>query len=243
MALFSMGDAMIQTDVNDIRKEFAGKHLTDQELEIVGAAFNADEPTIFGKPNTDYIRRELEWYIGMDNNIRTMRPPIPDIWKRIADEFGFVTSNYGQRIFHEDFGNQFYAAINELLKRHSSRRAVMVYAGHDTIVEGTQAGRNDQLCTMYVSVMIRNQLLHYNVHMRSCDAVLGYRNDIAWHHFVHDLLLIHYNHRAQQRLGQATIMYFVDSLHIYSHDAGLVGAWMKEAEYERRAAADDPSRQ
>ena len=227
MALFSMGDAMIQTDVYDIRREFAGKLLSDQELEILGAAFNADEPTIFGKPNTDYIKRELEWYIGMDNRINTMRKPIPDIWLGIADEFGFVTSNYGQRIFHEDFGNQFSAALNKLLDYHPTRRAVMIYAGHDTIEEGIQNGRNDQLCTMYVSVSIRNWLLHYHVHMRSCDAVLGYRNDLAWHRFVHDLLLIHYNHRAQQRLGQATIMYFIDSLHVYPYDAGLITNWIK----------------
>lgn len=223
---------MIQTDVNAIRCEFADKFLFGQELEIFGAAFNADEPTIFGKPNTDYIKRELEWYIGMDNNIRTMRPPIPEIWKRIADEFGFVTSNYGKRIFSEQFDNQFDAALNALLDHQMTRRAVMIYAGHNTIVEGTQAGRNDQLCTMYVNVAIRNNLLHYHVHMRSCDAVLGYRNDLAWHRFVRDLLWIHYNHRAQRRLDQATIMYFVDSLHVYPTDVGLINNWIKETGYE-----------
>lgn len=226
---------MIQTDVSDIRTEFANKFLNNKELEIIGAAFNADEGTIFGKPNTNYIKRELAWYLGMDNNIHKMEEPIPKIWLEIADANGFVTSNYGRRVFHDDYGNQFEKALERLLNYHLSRRAVMVYAGHDTIAEGFYNGRNDQLCTMYVNVSIRSNLLHYHVHMRSCDAILGYRNDIAWHQFVRDLMLVHYNHRAQQCLGPATIMYFVDSLHIYPRDASLIGDWIRGMENEECA--------
>ena len=216
--------------VHQIREQFA--HLLSDEpeyLEIMGAVFQANESTIFGKPNYDYIRRELAWYWSESEYIKDLAAPIPPIWERIADNNGKVSSNYGRRIFNLSYGLQYQQALDELLRDPASRRAVMVYADHNAINEGTYNGRDDQICTMYVSVFIRANYLHYHVHMRSNDAVLGYRNDLAWHMYVRDRLLVDLKHRQQAlHLLPATILWFADSLHVYEHDAHLVDDWRKE---------------
>ena len=200
-------------------------------LEIIGVVFQADERSIFGEPNRNYIRRELKWYLSESEYISEMDDPIPEIWKRIADRDGKVSSNYGRRIFNIDYGMQYHQALHELTRNPASRRAVMVYVNHDTIREGIVNGRDDQVCTMYVNVFIRDSYLHYHVHMRSNDAVLGYRNDRAWHLYVRDKLLTDIRHRHQMlHLMPATILWFVDSLHVYEHDVHLVDEWRKENE-------------
>jgi hypothetical protein len=59
--------------VEDIRQHFIGElmdsnFVTDKTgvktIEMIGATFEADEPTIFGEINEDYIQRELETRIG-----------------------------------------------------------------------------------------------------------------------------------------------------------------------------------
>ena len=56
--------------VNDIREFFIGelndgvftKDKTGQNtIELLGASFLANEPAIFGTPNEEYIRREIDW--------------------------------------------------------------------------------------------------------------------------------------------------------------------------------------
>ena len=31
-------------------------------IELIGASFLANEPAIFGTPNIEYIKKEIEWY-------------------------------------------------------------------------------------------------------------------------------------------------------------------------------------
>ena len=43
-------------------KEFTTDKTGCKTIEIIGANFLADKPAIFGKPNTDYIDKEIDWY-------------------------------------------------------------------------------------------------------------------------------------------------------------------------------------
>ena len=67
----------------DIRDQFIDlynkkDYVTDKTgvktLEIVGASFTADEASIFGTPNYEYIKNEIEWYISqslyVDDSVR-----------------------------------------------------------------------------------------------------------------------------------------------------------------------------
>lgn len=64
--------------VNDIRNEFILKRKNlefnddrsgQKIIEMLGASFVADEPSIFGKPSKTYIEREIDWYMKQSTNI------------------------------------------------------------------------------------------------------------------------------------------------------------------------------
>ena len=67
-------------------------------IELIGASFYADEGAIFGKPNYEYIDRELDWYESQSTNINDIygsdREP-PEAWQYSANAHGEINSNYG----------------------------------------------------------------------------------------------------------------------------------------------------
>jgi hypothetical protein len=68
-------------------------------IEILGASFIADEPAIFGTPNEEYIKKEIDWYMSMSTNIYDINKEsgadAPAAWKYAADTHGNINSNYG----------------------------------------------------------------------------------------------------------------------------------------------------
>ena len=113
-------------DVNDIREYFknelaAERFTTDKTgqktIEILGATFIADEPSIFGTPKQEYIDAELAWYESGSTNIYDIhgegKEP-PAAWKYSADKYGNINSNYGHLVFSEKYFEQFDHAFYEL---------------------------------------------------------------------------------------------------------------------------------
>ena len=107
---------MIKLNVENIRQSFKNKLKNNEfvsvnressmmslvgnkTIEIVGASFIADEDFIFGKPNLDWIKREEQWYNSQSLNVNDIPPPIPEVWKMVADKDGFINSNYGWCIY------------------------------------------------------------------------------------------------------------------------------------------------
>jgi thymidylate synthase len=150
--------------VEDIRNEFAYKlkdkdFVTDKSgvktLEIINASFVADEPSIFGTPSADYIKRELEWYESQSLNVDDIPGKTPQIWLDVSSDNGQINSNYGYLAFGENNYSQYEKVANELRLNPNSRRAVMIY-----------------------------NKLHSVVQMRSNDVIFGYNNDWAWQKYV-----------------------------------------------------------
>ena len=200
-------------------------------LELTGVSFNADEPSILGIPDYDYICREIEWYDSMERRvIDMMAPPVPPIWKQIADENGDVNSNYGRLVYHKDNGGQFQQVVKTLRNSPMSRQAVMIYTRPDIHLT---AG-SDFICTNVVQYLIREGRLHAVVQMRSNDAVFGYRNDYAWQRVVMVRLLRELKATADatfpanaeilNKLKMGTITWQVGSLHIYPRHYALLEA-------------------
>lgn len=216
-------------NVQDIRemfsKEMLAQDLTDHQeesmLELTGVSFTADEPTIFGEVNEDYIKRELDWYMSMSTYVRDIPGKVPSIWSQIASEKGEVNSNYGRLFFHDENGAQFQNVVATLIKQPSSRQAVAVYTRPSIHVDSKRDGMWDFICTNAVQYLIRDDELEVIVQMRSNDAIFGYRNDYAWQRFA--------QHAVQKRLLQngvtvhmGDITWQVGSLHIYPRHRELV---------------------
>lgn len=200
-------------------------------LELTGVSFNADEPSILGIPDYDYICREIAWYDSASRRVSDMPAPVPPIWKMIADENGEVNSNYGRLVFHEDNDFQFQQVVKTLRNSPMSRQAVMIYTRPDIHIT---AG-SDFICTNVVQYLIREGRLHAVVQMRSNDAVFGYRNDYAWQRVVMTRLLRELKKgtlgpittataEILSKLKMGTITWQVGSLHIYPRHYPLLEA-------------------
>ena len=80
--------------VSDIREHFISELKNEnftidktgaKTIELIGASFTADEPSIFGTPNQEYIDKEIAWYKSMSNNINDIKSTIFSISNNIFD--------------------------------------------------------------------------------------------------------------------------------------------------------------
>jgi hypothetical protein len=77
--------SMTINTVKNIRAEFIKRYSNSEfvqdktgvkTVEIVNASFLADEDAIFGTPNQEYIKREIDWYNSMSLNVADLDPHI-----------------------------------------------------------------------------------------------------------------------------------------------------------------------
>ena len=218
----------------DIRDFFIGE-LNDEAytmdktgqktIELVPASFLADEPSIFGTVNQDYVNDELNWYDSMSTNIFDIRPDAepPAAWKYSANQHGEINSNYGTLIYDDKYYNQFERVLWEQHENQDGRRATMVYNRPSNWVEYNENGKNDFICTNAVTYYIRNDELQSVVQMRSNDVVFGYKNDYAWQRHVMDRLCEEYNKLTQGVQIEPGFMHWqVQNLHVYERHFHLV---------------------
>jgi len=222
--------------INDIRNEFSRLYISgnsvkdktgSEVIEIINASFIADEDSIFGSTNDDYIKRELEWYRSMSLNVNDIPGETPTIWKQVADNNGFINSNYGWCIYSEENGNQFINAGMELIKNPFSRRASMIYNRPSMHVDYNKNGMSDFICTFAHQYFIRNEQLHACVFFRSNDAWAGYRNDFAWAKYVQKELLGFINNKTNSAYRLGNIYWNAASLHLYSKQFYLIDYFNK----------------
>jgi len=190
-------------------------------LELLGVSFLANEPFIFGTPNQEYIDAEIEWYESCSGSVDTlfdMYGKRVAIWDSIADDDGYVNSNYGQLIYtwRGVSESQYMKVFRELKRDPQSRKAVMIYTDpkiHDT---WNYNGMSDFYCTNVVQYQIRHGFLTAVVQMRSNDAVFGYNNDYAWQRHVLEKLA------NDLKVQPGNIIWQVGNMHVYERHLELV---------------------
>tara|TARA_R110000796_G_scaffold1509_2_gene5984 strand:+ start:1048 stop:1716 length:669 start_codon:yes stop_codon:yes gene_type:complete len=220
-------------NVNDIRNYFkselaAERFTTDKTgaktIEMLGASFIANEPSIFGTPVKSYIDAELAWYESGSTNINDIhgadKAP-PAAWMYAADKHGNINSNYGHLVDSPKFYNQYYNAIDELIANPDSRRAQMIYNRPSIWTEFNENGKSDFICTNAQTFYIRDNKLHMVSQMRSNDVVFGYKNDYAWAQHLMDRAIDNLNEEAYN-LTKGDLIWQVMNLHVYSRHFDLV---------------------
>lgn len=215
---------------SDIKNMFLAKRMVEDfvvdksgalTIELIGANFIADKPSIFGKPNEAYIDAELDWYESQSTNVNDINygSDVPAAWKATADKYGNINSNYGKLIYSTEFHNQYQNVFNELSANPDSRRATMVYTRPSIWNEYNTNGKSDFICTNAVGYLIRNDILHVTVQMRSNDIVFGYKNDYAWQAHVAERLQV----ELSVPIDGIKIHWQVQSLHMYQRHFDLLG--------------------
>ena len=211
--------------ITDIRNNFASrlkeKRFVDGTVEIVGATFLADEETIFGAINEDYISRELSWYLSQSLFVDEIPGGAPKIWKQIASDHGEINSNYGYLMHSTKNGDQLTKVVDCLISDPKSRRAVAVYTRPSIHDDWNRDGMADFICTNAVQYLIRDGKLHVVVQMRSNDAIFGYRNDYAWQKYMQEIIAAML-HSAKVPVTLGRIIWNVGSLHVYERHFWLL---------------------
>lgn len=197
-------------------KEFVIDKTDKKTIEIINASFIADQSSIFGNINEDYIKRELDWYNSTSLNIYDIEGNVPAIWKQVADTNGFINSNYGWCIYSKDNHEQYTKVKYELKRNSDSRRATMIYTRPTMHEDYNKNGMSDFMCTNTVQYLIRENRLNALVYMRSNDAVYGYKNDYAWQKHVLNKLATDLNVKV------GNLFWNVASLHVYENHFELV---------------------
>jgi len=123
----------------------------------------------------DYAEAEWQWYLTGLPNIKMLGEiygKVPEIWKRMANEEGYVNSNYG---YQWQRNNQLDNVIAMLKANPRTRQAtVSIYDGKE-IDNGTY--QHDTPCTYAIQFTIIGQKLNMCVTMRSNDLWYGFCND------------------------------------------------------------------
>lgn len=206
--------------INELKlRKFTIDKTGARTIELIGASFEADEPSIFGQVNEEYVQRELKWYESESTNINDIygdeREP-PQAWQYSANNHGEINSNYGHLIHSEKYHKQFENVIVELHRNPDSRRASMVYQRPSIWHEYNDNGKNDFICTNAVTYYIRDNVVSCVVQMRSNDVVFGYKNDFAWQQHVLAEVADELNRDA------GSIYWQVQNLHVYERHFELV---------------------
>lgn len=216
---------LIYSTVDDIREVFVRKFRRKEivydktgvkTIDISPCFFMANEETIFGEVNHDYVNREIEWYESQSLYVRDIPGKIPEIWKKVSDKNGRIHSNYGYLVFSGENRSQYRRCLEQLKREHDSRRAIMIYTRPGIQDEYNQNGMSDFICTNTVQYRIRNGILHAYVNMRSNDAYFGYRNDRAWQKYILNKLAKDLN------MEFGNIYWFAGSLHLYENQFKLI---------------------
>ena len=121
----------------------------------------------------DYAEAEWQWYLSKDRNTSKLGEiygKIPEIWKRMADPFGNVNSNYGWQWSRKDQIDY----VVDLLKNEKDTRQAAI-----TILDTKEHDYHtfDTPCTYAIQFTIVNGRLDMCVTMRSNDLWYGFCND------------------------------------------------------------------
>ena len=216
------------------KKDFVTDKTGVKTIELVGASFNADKPTIFGSPNQEYIDREIEWYESQSQYVYDIPGETPAIWNQISSTKGKVNSNYGYLIYSKNNHHQYKKVLHQLLADPNSRRAVMIYQRPSMHEDFSVDGMSDFICTNGVQYVVRNNYVHCIVQMRSNDVVFGYRNDFAWQKYVLKKMVEDLNALGENKYSIGDITWQVGSLHVYERHFKFI-----EKEIEARKKADE----
>ena len=126
----------------------------------------------------DYAEAEWQWYLSGDNNIEKLGEiygKVPAIWKRMADDHGYVNSNYGHQWQRTCWNNisQLDYVIDKLKNNKDTRHAAI------SIYDCKEHPKyeKDTPCTYAVQFTIIHGRLDMCVTMRSNDLWFGFCND------------------------------------------------------------------
>ena len=155
----------------------------------------------------NYAEAEWQWYLTGDRNVKTLGKiygKVPEIWKRMANEYDEVNSNYG---WQWERSHQLDKVVTMLRSNPNTRQAAI------SIYDGKEAHdyKHDTPCTYAIQFTILNNKLNMCVTMRSNDLWYGFCID----QYCFSKLQLMVADKLEVRLGE--YYHFAHNLHLYNN--------------------------
>ena len=177
-----------------------------------------------------YIAAELLWYLSGDKSVDFISQ-FSKFWKKLENCDDTVNSNYGWLLFYEKYApvwtTQWQWAFDSLYNDKDTRQAVM----HFNLPKHQFLDNKDFVCTMYGDFLIRDNKLHFTIHMRSNDAILGLPTDIPFFCILQMNMLNCLKKEKYPNLKLGTYTHFVNSMHLYERNFQLVNEMLEHEFY------------
>lgn len=210
MRTFNTADAMYRTMIEDILGDQYGHSVgnTREVRDRVYRLTDISDPIIKMRDiSQSYCAAELTWYLAGDNSVDFIGR-YGSMWKRISDDGITNNSAYGYIIKSKHKFNQLEKVIELLTTDPDSRRAVInINIPNRDVIE-----THDEMCTIALQFLLRDNKLNLSVIMRSNDMYFGLPYDIIYfielQKYVADRLGVEYGDYTHHAI----------SLHIYNKD-------------------------
>ncbi len=194
--------------INAYGTEFVG---TKALFNIGFQMDNPDQVDIkssFRKWNKDYASAEFKWYLTGKPYIKELGSiygKVPKIWEQMANEQGYVNSNYG---YQWERNNQLDNVIKMLRRNPDTRQAtISIYDGKEMNLYS-----KDTPCTYAIQFTVVNDRLNMCVTMRSNDLWYGFCNDQYCFARLQQIV----SEETDYELG--SYYHFAHNLHLYTKD-------------------------
>lgn len=160
----------------------------------------------------DYLIKETSLYLRGELRAEEWAKKASKFWAKLANPDGTINSNYGWLAFHDRClpggSTPWEWARDSLLEDRDTRQAYIKFAKRGHLWRGNR----DQVCTLHMNFLVRDDRLHGTVVMRSCDIVKGLAYDMPW--FCYLLLTM----ADDVGLIGGTYTHYCHSLHLYERD-------------------------
>lgn len=166
---------------------------------------------------------ELLWYLTRDNQLSFVERYIPHYSKESEDKLT-VRGGYGPRLFNQRGHDQVANVVRLLRERPFTKRAVVqIFDAEDTADNHLEVP-----CTTTFQFVIRDELLHMIVTMRSNDAFKGLPHDVFCFTMLQEIVA-----RSLCR-DVGTYRQFTGSMHLYERDRAKAEVYIMEGTQARR---------
>ena len=169
-----------------------------------------------------YLNAEFSWYKSGDLHINKIKN-YSKMWEKLADDFGYVNSNYGYwaKHYENDRGwTQWRWCGEELMHDPHSRRAIINF----NLPEHKYGGVKDFPCTIMQHFYIRKGKLDCTVYMRSNDLIYGFCYDVPYFTYLQRELA----HLLNVSVGD--YHHLTTSMHVYERHFDMMSKIIKEVE-------------
>lgn len=204
----------------------------------------ADQDSMIGKVNPDWVRRELDWFRSGSDKLDDMEGPVPALFQACAGADGRVNSAYGHILFGKPDYLQVAAVdlYNKVINTFdteglATRHAVAIISDRNVHALAKHNGRNDFICTNALNFMVDHEnKLHIIAQMRSMDAVFGYRADYSMWDDLMEYTLGTFE-RSYPELTRGTITFQVANLHVYPRHFDLLAEAAEQIDNDHQRLA------